>query len=243
MNFSQQLPDPPAVLDPKEFSSPKSVPATSEEVAGLVIEDLSSTSTQTTTTNQTSKNLRKSCIPYNDMKERSKIKLRSELTVAIEQLDKQMTPNTPDLSILFTDLKSKPWMDLCGGQTAVPLDATEENAFLKTLAKEYHECTDKESPKRVKEQGAKVISKIKISGSVGSSRISFDVTATSAKNRVEASKEMGRIRRYADERRRVLSIVAREYSYSTLSKYFSCSRSTIAGAKVHAILFGRGGNT
>ena len=107
--FSQQLPDLPAVLDPNEFSSPKSVPATSEEVVGLVIEDLPSTSTQTTTTNQTGKNLRKSRIPYNDMKERSKIKLRSELTVAIEQLDKQMTRNTPDLGIMFTDLtKSKP---------------------------------------------------------------------------------------------------------------------------------------
>ena len=229
------------MLESNEVSTSRSVPTTSEVGASLVPnETLPSTSSQTTTTNQTS-NSRKSRIIYHDIKERSKTKLRSDLTMAIEQLARQMTLNTPDLSVLFLDLtKSKPRMDLCGGQPALTPVATEEKAYLKTLAKEYQNCTNKESAKRVSEQGAKITTKVNISGSVAVSRISFDGTTTSAKNRVEAAKEMARIRRYADERR-ILSIIARDFSHGNLRKYFSCSRSTIAGARAHAILFGQGG--
>ena len=41
--------------------------------------------------------------------------------------------------------------------------------------------------------------------------------------------------------RRVLSIVAQDFSTSELQKYFPCSKSTITAARVHVILFGKGG--
>ena len=52
-------------------------------------------------------------------------------------------------------------------------------------------------------------------------------------SRVDAAKQLGRLRCYADEKRRLLSIVA--------MKYFQCSSKTVTAAKVHCILFGRGG--
>lgn len=63
----------------------------------------------------------------------------------------------------------------------------------------------------------------------------------SAKNRVEAARAVSRVQSYPDERRRLLSIVANDFTYAYLQKKFCCSSNTITAAKVHAILFGRGG--
>ena len=176
------------------------------------------------------------------MKDRSKRALRAKLAPVIEQLAQNMTHSMSDLSEVFTDLsKSKLWADLCGGQPGSSAVPVEENPFLRTLAKEYHSCTDKEITKQVKHRSEKLSSKVKISGSVQTSRISFDGSTTCAKNRVEAAKAMGRIQKCADARRCTLSIVAQDYPYSTLTHYFQCSRSTVAAARAHAILFGRGG--
>lgn len=60
-------------------------------------------------------------------------------------------------------------------------------------------------------------------------------------SRVEAAKNVGRLRSYADEKRRLLSIVALDYSYSILQGYFQCSSKTVTAARVHCILFGCGG--
>ena len=59
--------------------------------------------------------------------------------------------------------------------------------------------------------------------------------------RTATAKTIGRMRTYGDERRRLLSIVAWDYSYRTLQQYFSCADDTIVAARVHALLFGRGG--
>ena len=61
------------------------------------------------------------------------------------------------------------------------------------------------------------------------------------KDRVTTASSLGRITCYADERRRLLSIVALDYPFSVLQKLFDCSSKTVAAAKVHCILFGRGG--
>ena len=58
-------------------------------------------------------------------------------------------------------------------------------------------------------------------------------------SRVDAAKNIGRLRTYLDEKRRLLSIVALDYSYSILQRYFQCSSKTVAAARVHCILFGR----
>lgn len=60
-------------------------------------------------------------------------------------------------------------------------------------------------------------------------------------SRVEAAKAISRVQSYPDERRRLLSIVANQFPYTYLQSKFGCSSNTITAAKVHAILFGRGG--
>ena len=61
------------------------------------------------------------------------------------------------------------------------------------------------------------------------------------KSRVVAAKDLDRGRSYADEKRRLLSIVAMDYCYLTLQKLSKCSSKTVTAARVHCILFGRGG--
>ncbi|KAL9976807.1 hypothetical protein ACROYT_G014141 [Oculina patagonica] len=53
--------------------------------------------------------------------------------------------------------------------------------------------------------------------------------------------KMHRLTFYGDERTRVLSIVAMDYPYAVLQELFNCSAKAVAAAKVHCILFGRGG--
>ena len=60
-------------------------------------------------------------------------------------------------------------------------------------------------------------------------------------SRVDAAKNVGRLRSYADEKRTLLSIVALNYSCSILQIYCQCSSKTVTAARVHCILFGRGG--
>ena len=55
------------------------------------------------------------------------------------------------------------------------------------------------------------------------------------------AKSLGRIRHYGDKKGRLLSIVAHDYPYTFLQNLFQYSPNTIPAARVHAILFGRGG--
>ena len=61
------------------------------------------------------------------------------------------------------------------------------------------------------------------------------------KSRTEAASSVGRLTSQADERRRLLSIVAMDYPYRFFQEVFGCSSKTVTAAKVHSILFGRGG--
>ena len=67
------------------------------------------------------------------------------------------------------------------------------------------------------------------------------MTSDIFKSRVEAAQDLGRIQSYPDEKRRLLSLVAMDFSYSTLQRYFCCSSKSITAARVSCILFGRGG--
>ena len=66
-------------------------------------------------------------------------------------------------------------------------------------------------------------------------------TPDNFRSRTEAARSMGRLVSYSSERRRLLSIVASDYSQTYLTDLFQCSKSTVTAAPVHAILFGRGG--
>lgn len=61
------------------------------------------------------------------------------------------------------------------------------------------------------------------------------------KSRTDAAGKIGRVRNYSDEKRRLLSIVATDFPYRTLQQLFGCSPNTVTAARVHCLLFGRGG--
>ena len=118
--------------------------------------------------------------------------------------------------------------------------SSSDDKLLKSLAKDYIAAKDKETSKIIQAQGGKVASKILIGDSLKDSRL--DVSgAEQGRNRVETARTIGRISKFGDERRRLLSIVAQDYSMSEIQKYFPCSKSTITAARVHAILYGKGG--
>ena len=66
-------------------------------------------------------------------------------------------------------------------------------------------------------------------------------TPQSFKTRVDAANSLGRLTTYSAERRRLLSIVAADYPQTFLTEIFKCSKSTVTAARIHHILFGRGG--
>lgn len=119
------------------------------------------------------------------------------------------------------------------------LCSSNDDKILRALSKDYSSCKDKERSKVIRERAANIEEKILIGNSYKGSRnlVNSDRQA----DRVKAASELGQIRMYGDERRRILSMVASEFSYSKLKEYFKCSNNTITAARVHATLFGRGG--
>ena len=90
---------------------------------------------------------------------------------------------------------------------------------------------------------AKLKGKIAIGNSLKDSKITptGEKTPEHFKSRTEAASSVGRLTSQADERRRLLSIAAKEHPYCFLQEVFGCSSKTVTAAKVHSILFGRGG--
>lgn len=117
-----------------------------------------------------------------------------------------------------------------------------QDKLLCSIIKEYKECKVKESNSQIRKQGKKVHRAINISGTKSRSRIAFEgSTPDHFKSRTDAARSMRRVVAYSAERRRLLSIVAAEYSQSQLTELFQCSKSTVTAARVHRILFSRGG--
>ena len=113
--------------------------------------------------------------------------------------------------------------------------------FLHKHAADYRSCKDRSENKAIHLNSAKQKQRVLIEGSLKGSKISFSgMTSNIFKSLVEAAQDLSRIGSYLDEKRQ-LSIVAMDFSYSTLQQYFQCSSKTITAAKVHYILFGRGG--
>ena len=83
---------------------------------------------------------------------------------------------------------------------------------------------------------------IKIFWTMCNSQITFHgKTPQDFKSRTDAAQNLGRLTTYSAERRRVLSIVTVDYPQTFLTDMFKCSKSTVTAARVHHILFGRGG--
>ena len=148
--------------------------------------------------------------------------------------------NANDIPEYVNDLvSSKKWKSTFGISCE---SKSSEDIFLPNLAAEYKCCKDKEVNKAIRLQVAKLKQKVLIGQTLRDSRILLCGTTSEVfKSQVDAAKELGRIRSYADKKRRLLSIVAMDYCYLTLQKLFKCSSKTVTAARVHCILFGPGG--
>lgn len=80
-----------------------------------------------------------------------------------------------------------------------------------------------------------------IGDTLHNSRLNSSSTQGEFQSRTEKARAIGRVSKFGDDRRRLLSIVASDFSQSVLQSYFYCSKATITAARVHAILFGKGG--
>ena len=149
-------------------------------------------------------------------------------------------PGPPLLKLMQDILQSRNWKQTFGVsllQQPTPCS----NEFLQTSAKEYNNCKNKETKKQVKDAKAQK-QKLLICNTKAKSKLAMlGDTPLDMSSRVEAAKKIGRIGYYGDEKRRLLSIVASDYPYSLLQNLFQCSPNTITAARVHSILFGRGG--
>ena len=123
------------------------------------------------------------------------------------------------------------------------LSAATSNPTIQALIRADTGSGNKEKAAETRKWAAGQKAKIFIGNSVKNSRISLtgEFTSDQFKHRTDAAKSIGRLTSYADKRRRLLSIVAMDYPYRLLQELFGCSPNTVTAAKVHCILFGRGG--
>lgn len=119
-------------------------------------------------------------------------------------------------------VKSKKWMSAFG----VDLSSAENacNPILQSLITDYKESLSKEKAQEVRKKVAAQKAKILIGSSLKDSRVTLsgDKTPGEFKSRVIAANSVGRVTYYADERRRLLSIVAMDYPYRFLQGQFGC---------------------
>lgn len=143
--------------------------------------------------------------------------------------------------LIYDLVHSKKWLSTFGLDEKKQVKEIPEK-LLCSILKEYKECKVKETNSQIRKQGKKIQQAIKISGTKSRSSIAFQgSTPDNFKSRTEAAKSMGRLVSYSAERWRLLSIVASDYSQTYLTELFQCSKSTVTAARVHGILFGRGG--
>ena len=103
-----------------------------------------------------------------------------------------------------------------------------DDKILDSLVRDYHLAKDKELAKQTREKKRALKDKIKIGDSLKTSSIPNEyLGAKKEKSRVEAAQAVSRVQSYPDERRRLLSIVADDFSYAYLQKKFGCSSNTI----------------
>ena len=146
-----------------------------------------------------------------------------------------------DLPEFMKDIiQSKKWSLASGLSNNLDVCA---NPTVQALIREYKEAIDKEKKTEARKRFGNLKGKICIGSPIKNSRINLtgENTPENFKNRIHAANSIGRLTTFTDERRRLLSIVAMDYPYRLLQEMFGCSPNTITAAKVHCILFGRGG--
>lgn len=179
---------------------------------------------------------------YECVGHRTKMDIRSEIMCKIDALLDNYTSDGEEgrQAIMNDILSSQKFQGKFGDVFTKHRKQSSDDKILKLFAKDYIAAKDKESSKLIRAQGAKVANKLIIGDSMKTSNLIVS-GVRQGKNRTETAQAIGRLSKFGDERRRLLSIVACDFSMSELQEYFPCSKSTITAARVHAILFGRGG--
>ena len=128
--------------------------------------------------------------------------------------------NVPgDLSdFLKETVNSKKWHSMFGFCGGFNDESTSLNPTLVSLVNEYQESAVKEKKTKKRNRIAKLKGKIAIDNSLKDSKITptGEKTPEHFKSSTEAANSVGRLTSQADERRRLLSIVAMDYLYRFL---------------------------
>lgn len=184
-------------------------------------------------------------IPYKNHCDRRKREVRAELIETLKDTAMKYVLDVPsDLNdFLRETVNSKKWLSTFGFSGRLNDECASLNPTLVSLVQEYQESASKEKKQEKRKAMAKLKGRIFIGNFLKDSRITptGEKTPDQFKSRTDAASSIGRLTSQADERRRLLSIVAMNYPYCFLQEMFGCSSKTVTAAKVHSILFGRGG--
>ena len=150
-------------------------------------------------------------VPYQEAQIRTKRGMRSEIISGFRDvLSNYCHGDESSMQKLAADItesgKFGKEFGICQRKAQDP-----DSVFLSSLANEYQVCKDKEKNSAIREHGAKWKQKILIGNTLKDSR---NFASEGARNRVAEAANIGRIRVYGDERRRLLSIVANDFPYS-----------------------------
>ena len=176
---------------------------------------------------------------YESVGERRKSDLRCQIIEEMERLLDNYTFLGPQgtCCIMKDILSSQKFISQFPGTLPKGSGGNHDDKILKALADDYLASKDRGYSQLVKAQGKKISEKILIGGTFRGSSLQVN----GAKLRTEAAKSMGRVQKSGDERQRLLSIVALDFPQLVLQSYFHCSKDAITAARVHCLLFGRGG--
>ena len=108
---------------------------------------------------------------------------------------------------------------------------------IQALVKEYKQSIDEEKREENRDQE----SSLQLQRKTVHWQLAQEIKHNQFKFQTEAARSIGQVTTYADERWCLLSIVARDYPYHLLQELFGYSPNTVMAAKVHCVLFGRGG--
>ena len=142
---------------------------------------------------------------------RRKMDLRSEIMCKIDALlDNYTSYGEEGRQAIMNDiLSSQKFQGKFGDVFTKHRKQSSDDKILKLLAKDYIAAKDKESSKLIRAQGAKVANKLIIGDSMKTSNLIVS-GVRQGKNRTETAQAIGRLSKFGDERRRLLSIVAKK---------------------------------
>ena len=150
-------------------------------------------------------------IPYKHQSLRGQREIRSEITDTLRQgALKAVVFEETDLPQLITEIVGcKKWVSAFG------VSSLENNPLLESLVKDYKECMSKEKAREIRKKTAAQKAKLLIGSSLKDSKLTLsgDKTPQEFKKRIVAAESIGRMTYFADECRRLLSVVAMDYTY------------------------------